>query len=229
MANYFGVRIRPSQGKTDLVLHREHAKQALADEQRSQTGRPLLDKEEKETWPDGRVTWASTEDAAVRRGGQIIRNVQHLAASAQRLAGGPAPAKPNRTSTIPRATPSCWQNRRIVSGNRRHRLVRLPERGGIRRCGPPIIAGIPAGRRTVIGQVSMMSGLGRARTRSGWVHQRDGREFFATVGLARMEWKAARVAGCRANVTAEARGGSPAAAKEISRRRTAPRAPSWPT
>ncbi len=25
-----------------------------------QTGRPVLDKEEMETWPDGRVTWVST-------------------------------------------------------------------------------------------------------------------------------------------------------------------------
>lgn len=39
----------------------EHTEQALADEREiMRTGRPLLDKEEKETWPDGRVTWALT-------------------------------------------------------------------------------------------------------------------------------------------------------------------------
>ena len=39
----------------------EHANEALFDEQEIiRSGRPLLDKEEKETWPDGRITWVST-------------------------------------------------------------------------------------------------------------------------------------------------------------------------
>ncbi|MFC1764174.1 response regulator [Planctomycetota bacterium] len=39
----------------------EHARQALEDEQAIVcTGQPLLDIEEKETWPDGHVTWVST-------------------------------------------------------------------------------------------------------------------------------------------------------------------------
>ena len=63
LANYFGLA-DPAQarGKTDLdFFTAEHAGQALADEQKIvRTGRPLLDKKEKETWPDGRVTWAST-------------------------------------------------------------------------------------------------------------------------------------------------------------------------
>jgi PAS domain S-box-containing protein len=63
LAKYFGLG-HPSQarGKTDLdFFSAEHAAQALADEQEIvRTGRPILDKEEKETWPDGRVTWAST-------------------------------------------------------------------------------------------------------------------------------------------------------------------------
>ena len=63
MARFFGLQ-HPSQalGKTDLDFFTgEHASQALADEQEIvRTGHPILDKEERETWPDGRMTWAST-------------------------------------------------------------------------------------------------------------------------------------------------------------------------
>lgn len=49
-------------GKTDFDLFtEEHAREAYEDEQEIiRTGRPLVGKEEKETWPDGRITWVST-------------------------------------------------------------------------------------------------------------------------------------------------------------------------
>jgi len=49
-------------GKSDFdVFSTEHAQNAYNDEQRIiRTGEPVIDKEEKETWPDGRVTWVST-------------------------------------------------------------------------------------------------------------------------------------------------------------------------
>lgn len=48
--------------KTDFdVFSKEHAEQAFADEQQIiRTGHPILEKEEKETWPDGRETWVLT-------------------------------------------------------------------------------------------------------------------------------------------------------------------------
>jgi PAS domain S-box-containing protein len=63
LAKYFGLEAPPeARGKTDLdFFSAEHAAQALADEREIvRTGRPILDKEERETWPDGHVTWAST-------------------------------------------------------------------------------------------------------------------------------------------------------------------------
>jgi len=49
-------------GKTDLDLFSaEHGREAYADGQRiMETGVPILGKEEKETWADGRETWVST-------------------------------------------------------------------------------------------------------------------------------------------------------------------------
>jgi PAS domain S-box-containing protein len=63
MARYFGLQDpRDAIDKTDVDFFTdEHALQALADEQEIlRTGQGILDKEEKETWPDGRTTWASS-------------------------------------------------------------------------------------------------------------------------------------------------------------------------
>jgi PAS domain S-box-containing protein len=61
-ARRFGLR-DPAEavGKTDFdFFTSEHARQAFADEQQVMRSRQPLEREEKETWPDGRETWVST-------------------------------------------------------------------------------------------------------------------------------------------------------------------------
>ncbi|HEY5551176.1 MAG TPA: PAS domain S-box protein [Opitutaceae bacterium] len=69
LARHFGLR-NPEEavGKTDFdFFSEEHARQAYEDEQRIiQTGDALIGFEEKETWPDGRITWASSTKVPLR-------------------------------------------------------------------------------------------------------------------------------------------------------------------
>ncbi len=76
MANAFGQK-----SSEDLIGRRDqdffsndHADEALADEQRIiRTGEPMIGKIEKETWPDGRLTWALTSKMPFRNNaGEII-------------------------------------------------------------------------------------------------------------------------------------------------------------
>ena len=62
-------------GKTDFdFFTEEHAQSAYADEQEiARSGQPMVGKEEKETWLDGRVRWVSTTKMPFRdKDGKII-------------------------------------------------------------------------------------------------------------------------------------------------------------
>ena len=62
-------------GKTDMdIFTEEHGREAYEDEQQIiKTGVPILGKEEKETWPDGRETWVSTSKMPLHNDeGQIV-------------------------------------------------------------------------------------------------------------------------------------------------------------
>jgi two-component system cell cycle sensor histidine kinase/response regulator CckA len=76
LARRFGLR-DPEQavGKSDAdFFGEEHASKAYADEQRvMSTGEPLVCVEEKEDWPDGRITWVLTSKAPTRNeSGQVV-------------------------------------------------------------------------------------------------------------------------------------------------------------
>ena len=82
-------------GKTDADLFaREHAQAALRDEQEIlRTGQPLVNREEKETWPDGHETWVSTSKLPLRDpNGRIIgtfglsRDITEKKRAAEKLA-----------------------------------------------------------------------------------------------------------------------------------------------
>jgi PAS domain S-box-containing protein len=69
LARHFGLRNpEDAVGKSDFdFFGEEHARQAYEDEQRIiRTGDPLIGFEEKETWPDGRITWASSTKVPLR-------------------------------------------------------------------------------------------------------------------------------------------------------------------
>ena len=76
MAKYLNLAdTADAVSKTDAdIFSSEHAQQAMADEKQIvRTGRPMIAKEEKETWPDGRETWVLTTKVPVKgRHGNII-------------------------------------------------------------------------------------------------------------------------------------------------------------
>ena len=75
-AKWFGLAgPGAAAGKDDFDLFTgEHAQAAFDDEQRIiQTGQPIVHVEEKETWPDGRITWVDSSKMPLRdRGGNIV-------------------------------------------------------------------------------------------------------------------------------------------------------------
>jgi PAS domain S-box-containing protein len=75
-ARLFGLRgPEDAVGKTDFdIFTPEHASGALADEQEIlRTGNPIVGKDEKETWPDGSVSWVTSTKLPLRdANGKIV-------------------------------------------------------------------------------------------------------------------------------------------------------------
>jgi len=76
LARRFGLK-HPDEGlgKADSDFYGEaHARRTFEDEQRViNTGEALIDIEEEETWPDGRITWAATTKMPLRdASGRIV-------------------------------------------------------------------------------------------------------------------------------------------------------------
>jgi len=75
-ANLFNLKDpKDAIGKTDFDFFlEEHAKKAFADEQKIiKTGKPLINKEEKETWHNGSITWVSTSKVPLQdKYGKIV-------------------------------------------------------------------------------------------------------------------------------------------------------------
>ena len=76
MARWFGMEnSQQAVGKSDRDFFlQDHAAQARQDElDLMQTGEPVLGKEEKESWPDGRTTWVSTSKLPLRdQDGKVV-------------------------------------------------------------------------------------------------------------------------------------------------------------
>jgi PAS domain S-box-containing protein len=95
LAHRFGLRDpADAVGKTDFDFFTcEHAQEAFEDEQRIlRTGQPIVNKEERETHRDGRVTWVLTSKEPLRdRDGNIIgtfgisRDITELKAATEKL------------------------------------------------------------------------------------------------------------------------------------------------
>ena len=112
MARYFEISDpREAIGKTDLdYFSDEHGLQALADEKEIlRTGQGIVNKIEKETWPDGRATWcSSTKLPLLDDAGEIVGTfgisqditVQMQAAEALRVAKEAAEAASRAKSTF---------------------------------------------------------------------------------------------------------------------------------
>ena len=67
--------IHAAAGKTDFdIFGEKHAREAYEDEQQIiATGKPIINKEEREDWPDGRITWAiSTKMPLLDSSGKTI-------------------------------------------------------------------------------------------------------------------------------------------------------------
>jgi PAS domain S-box-containing protein len=201
LAHYFGLHdAADALGKSDLDYFAEqHAREAKADEEQvMQTGKPLLDKEERETWPDGHETWVtSTKLPLYNEQGEIVgtfgisRDITEQKRAAEALRTSEMKYRTLYDSTrdaIMLLTPE----EGFFSGNPAAiELFGCPDEQQFTSCTPADLSpeqqpdGVPS---TVKAQQMMAIAMEKGSHMFEWTHQRvDGSEFYATVLLTRME------------------------------------------
>ena len=207
LAHYFGLSdAADALGKSDFdYFAEEHAQEAKADEERvMRSQEPLVDKEERETWPDGHETWVTTtklplynEQGDVVGTFGISRDITEQKRAAEALRTSEMKYRTLYDSSrdaIMLVTPGAG----FQSGNPAAiELFGCRSEEEFTSCTPASLSpelqpdGTPS---TVKAQQMMAIAMEEGSHLFEWKHKRlDGSEFYATVLLTRMELEGTRL------------------------------------
>ncbi|NLY01306.1 MAG: response regulator [Rhodopirellula sp.] len=201
LAQYFGLDdASQATGKADFDIYgAQRAKQYLDDEQEvMKTGRPIVDKEEEQTWPDGRVTWISTSKVPLRStAGEIIgtfgisRDITDRKRAETTLRASEMKFRTLYDSSRDAIMVLAPGDQFLGGNTAAIRLFGCRDEEEFTSCSPATLSPEyqPDGAlSTVKAQEMMALAMENGSHVFEWAHQRiDGSRFFATVLLTRME------------------------------------------